>query len=599
MNWVQYANQGAIRNQPLAPDLLEALSFLPEMGVEMKVYSGGQAAKGSGGPRTGSTRHDHGNAADADFYYEGRKLDWNNPEDVPIFQEMVRRGKQRGITGWGAGDDYMGAGRMHVGFGNPGVWGAGGKGANAPGWLREAYHGEPGHVHKPGDEGQVIADATMAALGKPVQRPTISGGGGTSTAIGGSGADTMAEPTGLLGKFARTEDNVGGLLGMMFKNMTPDRADQIRAGFAGMQGIGNQGVYNAATSRMQARRDADSRERGFEHDQALQQQRIDAQNAERQQQMQAEAQRRERARLWVAQNAPEQLGAFDAGVIGVDDVYKIANPAAPTPTDDMREYEAAKAQGYTGTLQEWIEGQRKAGAPSVSTTVNTGNEVDSRPIVDKPDKGYQRRWDPERQTFVDEPIPGSDVDTEIQTAEDKDAERARQTNLKMGQTLENLHLNINELEDGGVPVTGVIGEIGSWIPGSQATDFRNRTTQISTRAALDEVQNMRDNSPTGGAVGQLTDSEREAIGLAATSLSNASSKDEYLRAAKKFREIMLDTAYGKGQWRLDKEGQVSFGSPSTPAGDFTSDTPPAGLDESDAELWKYATPEERQAIWGQ
>lgn len=599
MNWVQYANQGAIRNQPLAPDLLEALSFLPEMGVEMKVYSGGQAPKGSGGPRTGSTRHDHGNAADADFYYEGRKLDWNNPEDVPIFQEMVRRGKQRGITGWGAGDDYMGAGRMHVGFGNPGVWGAGGKGANAPGWLREAYHGEPGHVHKPGDEGQAIADATMAALGKPAQRPTVTGGGGTSTAIGGSGADTMAEPTGLLGKFARTEDNVGGLLGMMFKNMTPDRADQVRAGLAGMQGIGNQGVYNAAQGRMQGRRDADSRERGFEHDQALQQQRIDAQNAERNQQMQAEAQRRERARQWVAQNAPEQLGAFDAGVIGVDEVYKAANPEPVKQPSSVQEYEYAKSQGYEGTYTDWQRENSAAGAPSVSTTVNTGNEVDSRPIVDKPDKGYQRRWDPERQTFVDEPIPGSDVDTEIQTAEDKDAERARQTNLKMGQTLENLHLNINELEDGGVPVTGVIGEIGSWIPGSQATDFRNRTTQISTRAALDEVQNMRDNSPTGGAVGQLTDSEREAIGLAATSLSNASSKDEYLRAAKKFREIMLDTAYGKGQWRLDEQGQVSFGSPSTPAGDFTSDTPPAGLDESDADLWKYATPEERQAIWGQ
>ena len=91
MNWVQYANQGAIRNQPLAPDLLEALSFLPEMGVEMKVYSGGQAAKGSGGPRTGSTRHDHGNAADADFYYEGRKLDWNNPEDVPKLEAMMAK----------------------------------------------------------------------------------------------------------------------------------------------------------------------------------------------------------------------------------------------------------------------------------------------------------------------------------------------------------------------------------------------------------------------------------------------------------------------------------------------------------------------------
>lgn len=32
--------------------------------------------------------------------------------------------------------------------------------------------------------------------------------------------------------------------------------------------------------------------------------------------------------------------------------------------------------------------------------------------------------------------------------------------------------------------------------------------------------------------------------------------------------------------------------------DFTSDTPMPGLSEDDAGLWGYATPEERQAIWG-
>lgn len=284
MNWIQYANQGAVRNQPLSEDLLTALSYLPDMGIEMKVYSGGQAPKGAGGPRTGSTRHDHGNAADADFYYKGRKLDWNNPSDIPILQDMVRQGKQRGLTGWGAGNDYMGAGRMHVGFGTPGVWGAGGKGANAPDWLREAYHGEPGHNHRPGDENQAIADSAMAAIGKaPVRQPTISTSGGVTTAIGGSGADTMADTGGLLGRFARTEDQVGGLLGMLFKNITPDRADSIRAGLASMQGINNQGAYNAATGRMQARRDAKENDLNFARKQELDTQERAREEAQRQQ----------------------------------------------------------------------------------------------------------------------------------------------------------------------------------------------------------------------------------------------------------------------------------------------------------------------------
>lgn len=139
-SWIRYSNQNATRKHPLSAELTDSMSFLGDMGVTMEVFSGGQPGKGQG-PRVGSTRHDHGGAADVFFYKEGRKLDWASPEDQPIFQEIVRRGKAAGVTGFGAGDGYMQKGSMHLGFGAPGVWGAGGKGANAPAWLREAYEG--------------------------------------------------------------------------------------------------------------------------------------------------------------------------------------------------------------------------------------------------------------------------------------------------------------------------------------------------------------------------------------------------------------------------------------------------------------------------
>ena len=139
-DWLDYANQGAIRNDPLHPKLVEALgSFLPQMGVTMQVFSGGQEAYGPS--RTGSHRHDNGNAGDVIFFKDGRQLDWANPEDRPIFQEIVQRGKKAGITGFGAGPGYMQQGSMHLGFGAPAVWGDGGKGENAPGWLKAAFNG--------------------------------------------------------------------------------------------------------------------------------------------------------------------------------------------------------------------------------------------------------------------------------------------------------------------------------------------------------------------------------------------------------------------------------------------------------------------------
>lgn len=159
-DYIRYANQGATRNQPLDPKLVQALSFLPEMGITAEVFSGGQPAKGTSNARVGSVRHDHGNAGDMFFYKDGRKLNWANEADRPIFEDIVQRGKAAGITGWGAGPGYMQEGSMHVGFGNPGVWGAGGKGANAPEWLANAFNGKG------------VSIASRAAAQPPVPVPS-------------------------------------------------------------------------------------------------------------------------------------------------------------------------------------------------------------------------------------------------------------------------------------------------------------------------------------------------------------------------------------------------------------------------------------------
>lgn len=159
--WLRYANSAATRNDPLDPALIQAMSFLPEMGLTMEVFSGGQEAAGTpGAKRTGSTRHDHGKAGDVFFYKDGRKLDWANPDDRPYFEEIVRRGKAAGVTGFGAGPGYMQPGSMHIGFGTPAVWGAGGKGANSPDWLRAAYGAAPA-----GAAAQPQSAATAAPTG--------------------------------------------------------------------------------------------------------------------------------------------------------------------------------------------------------------------------------------------------------------------------------------------------------------------------------------------------------------------------------------------------------------------------------------------------
>ena len=167
--WLRYNNSGATRSKPISDDLQKRLGYIGDMGLTMEVFSGGQDGIETGSKRrVGSVRHDHGNAADAFFYKDGRRLDWGNEADRPIFEEIVRRGVAVGVTGWGAGPGYMQQGSMHIGMGNPGVWGAGGNGANAPSWLRAAY-GNP--WVEPQRPAAAVAAASAAPATAPTQKP--------------------------------------------------------------------------------------------------------------------------------------------------------------------------------------------------------------------------------------------------------------------------------------------------------------------------------------------------------------------------------------------------------------------------------------------
>src|SRR5690606_19385261 len=107
---------------------------------------------GTPGKRTGSTRHDLGNAADLQLLKGGRALDFTNPADRETVIRFVTAAAAHGATGIGAGVDYMGPKTLHVGFGAKSVWGAHGKAANAPAWLKEAVFA--GWRNPVGDSGE-------------------------------------------------------------------------------------------------------------------------------------------------------------------------------------------------------------------------------------------------------------------------------------------------------------------------------------------------------------------------------------------------------------------------------------------------------------
>lgn len=133
----------SIRKRPICKELEDILNYgAHQAGVYVSVFSGGQAEKGSGGDRTGSTRHDDhdgegGRAADIKLFVIGkdgkaRYLDFTTLEGQMKFKEFAKACASAGATGIGAGENYMGPESMHVGFGKVATWGG-------AGWLQEAF----------------------------------------------------------------------------------------------------------------------------------------------------------------------------------------------------------------------------------------------------------------------------------------------------------------------------------------------------------------------------------------------------------------------------------------------------------------------------
>jgi hypothetical protein len=140
-----------IRNRPITTELRELLDGAAEAtGVaRVVIVSGGQTSNhaphlnGVVGGWTGSRRHDNGRAADIELVRAGDTLTFTDTDGSKV-AEFVTAAAARGAIGIGAGVNYMGRKRIHVGFGNSPtdlqklVWGAAGLSANAPAWLRAA-----------------------------------------------------------------------------------------------------------------------------------------------------------------------------------------------------------------------------------------------------------------------------------------------------------------------------------------------------------------------------------------------------------------------------------------------------------------------------
>ncbi|MBF9234684.1 glycoside hydrolase family 73 protein [Microvirga alba] len=97
-----------------------------------------------------------------------------------------------------------------------------------------------------------------------------------------------------------------------------------------------------------------------------------------------------------------------------------------------------------------------------------------------------------------------------------------------------------------LPVTGGAGQAMSYLAGTNAHDISNLVTTIKANATFDRLQQMRKASPTGGALGAVSDNENKLLGSAIGSLEQSQSHDQFIRNLTRVKKIYTDIIHGPG-----------------------------------------------------
>lgn len=236
----------------------------------------------------------------------------------------------------------------------------------------------------------------------------------------------------------------------------------------------------------------------------------------------------------------------------------------PQPTDDIREYEFARSQGYQGSFTDFMRDMRRAGATSVS--------VDARNLGSIP-PGFRLVEDESGLRM--EAIPGSPAAQEQEAAAAAKQAQQGQAAQYGNVVLTDIKRVQDKIQNSVLPTTGFIGNFLKNIGGTAAADVRALTDTIRANIGFDRLQAMRDASPTGGALGQVTERELAFLQSTLGSLEQSQSEEQLLENLDRLEKIYTDVLRKASAY--PNAAQFGFDQPAAPTTGATPlPVPPSG-----------------------
>lgn len=157
-----------------------------------------------------------------------------------------------------------------------------------------------------------------------------------------------------------------------------------------------------------------------------------------------------------------------------------------------------------------------------------------------PPPGY--RFTPDGATL--EEIPGGPAAAKTKTAEEKkqkSQDMAKRTSTIVSEDIARAMKIINKPRATGTPAPAL-----ALIPGTDAYNLNVLLDTVKANTSFDKLQAMRDASPTGGALGQVSDRENELLQSAAGKLSVGMKREDLIYNLKRIDRLYGEIVHGPG-----------------------------------------------------
>ncbi|MER8831528.1 hypothetical protein [Mesorhizobium sp. M0909] len=215
------------------------------------------------------------------------------------------------------------------------------------------------------------------------------------------------------------------------------------------------------------------------------------------------------------------------------------------PTSDIQNFQFAKQNGYRGSFEQWTKDNKGGinvnlpGAPNIGTIP----------------PGYAAKQDPTTGAWTMQPIPGGPADESSANAA-KGENAATATDVITGAA----HKIRTLAKEPGA--TGLVGAGASYIPNTPAAEVYRQVDVLKSNATVENLNAMRAQSKTGGALGSVT--EKEGAMLAAKSGALDPKSPYFQDQLDDYERTLLRVVHGKsaGDQIFDATRQRSDAGPS-------------------------------------